>query len=64
MTARAMDNFGLSRLYLVNPREGWPNKKAENSAKHAKSIIKNVILNIRVVMQSIFFRVWAQFIGM
>ena len=42
MTARAMDNFGLSRLYLVNPREGWPNKKAENSAKHAKSIIKNV----------------------
>jgi len=42
MTARAMDNFGLSRLYLVNPREGWPNKKAENSAKHAKNIIKNV----------------------
>ncbi len=42
MTARAMDNFGLSRLYLVNPREGWPNKKVENSAKHAKNIIKNV----------------------
>ena len=42
MTARAMDNFGLSRLYLVNPREGWPNKKAENSAKHAKSILRNV----------------------
>jgi len=42
MTARAMDNFGLSRLYLVNPRDEWPSKKAENSAKHAKSIIKNV----------------------
>ena len=42
MTARAMDNFGLSRLYLVNPRDEWPNKKAENSAKHAESIIKNV----------------------
>ena len=42
MTARAMDNFGLSKLFLVNPREGWPNKKAENSAKHAKNIIKNV----------------------
>ena len=42
MTARAMDNFGLSKLYLVNPRAGWPNKKAENSAKHAKSIIENV----------------------
>ena len=42
MTARAMDNFGLSRLYLVNPRDEWPNKKAEKSAKHAESIIKNV----------------------
>ena len=42
MTARAMDNFGLSRLFLVNPRDGWPNKKAEKSAKHAESIIKNV----------------------
>ena len=42
MTARAMDNFGLSKLYLVNPRDEWPNKKAEKSAKHAESIIKNV----------------------
>ena len=42
MTARAMDNFGLSRLYIVNPRDGWPNQKAEKSAKHAESIIKNV----------------------
>ena len=42
MTARAMDNFGLSRLYLVNPRDEWPNKKAEKSAKHAERIIKNV----------------------
>ena len=42
MTARAMDNFGLSRLYVVNPRDEWPNKKAEKSAKHAESIIKNV----------------------
>lgn len=42
MTARAMDNFGLSRLYLVNPRDEWPNKKAEKSAKHAEGIIKSV----------------------
>ena len=41
MTARAMDNFGLSRLYLVNPRDEWPNKKAEKSAKHAGGIIKS-----------------------
>ena len=42
MTARAMDNFGLSRLYLVNPRDEWPNKKAEKSAKHAEGILKSV----------------------
>jgi len=39
MTARAMDNFGLSKLSIVNPRDGWPSKKAESSAKHADKII-------------------------
>ena len=41
MTARAMDNFGLSKLFIVNPRDGWPSKKAEDSAKHAIKIINN-----------------------
>ncbi len=40
MTARVMDNFGLSKLYVVNPRDGWPSKMAENSAKHGINIIK------------------------
>jgi len=39
MAARAMDNFGLSKLFIVNPRDGWPSKKAETSAKHAEIII-------------------------
>ena len=39
MAARAMDNFGLSKLFVVNPRDGWPSKKAETSAKHADKII-------------------------
>ena len=39
MAARAMDNFGLSKLFIVNPRDGWPSKKAETSAKHANTII-------------------------
>ena len=39
MAARAMDNFGLSKLFIVNPRDGWPSKKAETSAKHADKII-------------------------
>src|ERR1700745_2874858 len=25
--ARAMANFGLSQLRLINPRQGWPNEK-------------------------------------
>ena len=39
MAARAMDNFGLSKLFIVNPRDGWPSKTAETSAKHADKII-------------------------
>ncbi len=34
-TARAMANFGLSDLRLVNPREGWPNEKAIAAASRA-----------------------------
>ena len=39
MAARAMDNFGLSKLSIVSPRDGWPSKKAESSAKHSYKII-------------------------
>ena len=39
MAARAMDNFGLSKLFIVSPRDGWPSKRAETSAKHADKII-------------------------
>ena len=42
MAARAMDNFGLSKLFIVNPRDGWPSKKAETAAKHADKIINKV----------------------
>jgi tRNA/rRNA methyltransferase len=30
--ARAMANFGLDDLRLVNPRDGWPNEKANHMA--------------------------------
>jgi tRNA/rRNA methyltransferase len=33
--ARAMANFGLADLRVVNPREGWPNKKALAAASGA-----------------------------
>ena len=42
MTARAMDNFGLSKLFIVNPRDERPSKLAENSAKQGINIIKKV----------------------
>ena len=39
MTARAMANFGLSELRLVDPRDGWPNEKARIAASGANFII-------------------------
>src|SRR6478736_1920205 len=32
MAARAMGNFALSRLRIVNPRDGWPNIAAQRAA--------------------------------
>jgi tRNA/rRNA methyltransferase len=39
MAARAMGNFGLSRLRIVNPRDGWPNAHAKRSAAGADHIL-------------------------
>ena len=39
MVARAMANFGLSDLRLVNPRDGWPNEKAIATASRADHVI-------------------------
>jgi len=38
-TARAMANFGLSRLRLVAPRDGWPNAKAYPAASGANRVL-------------------------
>jgi tRNA/rRNA methyltransferase len=38
-TARAMANFGLSRLRLVKPRDGWPNPRAYVAASGADRIL-------------------------
>lgn len=37
--ARAMANFGLSRLRIVNPRDGWPNERARWLASGADRVI-------------------------
>lgn len=41
-TARAMLNFGLRELRLVDPPCGWPNAKAVNAASGAASVLNDV----------------------
>jgi tRNA/rRNA methyltransferase len=42
--ARAMGNFGLSRLRLVKPRDGWPSLQARRSASGADRILDEAAL--------------------
>jgi tRNA/rRNA methyltransferase len=42
--ARVMANFGLARLRLVNPRDGWPNVQAQRSASGADRILNEATL--------------------
>lgn len=39
MVARAMANFGLDELVVVNPRDGWPSEKARILASGASAIV-------------------------
>jgi tRNA/rRNA methyltransferase len=40
--ARAMLNFGLTDMRIVNPRDGWPSEKAVTSSSGADLVIDNV----------------------
>jgi tRNA/rRNA methyltransferase len=42
--ARVMANFGLSRLRLVKPRDGWPNMHARRSASGADRVLEESAL--------------------
>ena len=42
--ARAMANFGLSRLRLVKPLQGWPNEKARVMASGADRVLEAATL--------------------
>src|SRR5258705_12810949 len=44
MAARAMGNFALTRLRIVNPRDGWPNISAQRAASGADHILERVEL--------------------
>jgi tRNA/rRNA methyltransferase len=43
--ARAMANFGLSRLRLVKPREDWPNPQARKMASGADRILDEAVVH-------------------
>ncbi len=42
--ARAMANFGLTDLRIVNPRDGWPSAKASAAASRAHHVIDHVLV--------------------
>ena len=42
--ARAMANFGLSKLRIVKPLQGWPNERARVMASGADRILDNAVL--------------------
>jgi tRNA/rRNA methyltransferase len=42
MAARAMGNFALSHLRIVNPRDGWPSISAQRAAAGADRILEQV----------------------
>lgn len=42
--ARVMANFGLARLRLVKPRDGWPNLQAQRSASGADRVLEDAAL--------------------
>ena len=44
MAARAMGNFALDRMRIVNPRDGWPNIAAQRAAAGADHILTRVAL--------------------
>jgi len=47
--ARAMLNFGLDRMALVAPRDGWPNPKAVAMASGAGRVLDDTVLVERTV---------------
>ncbi|QLF70689.1 RNA methyltransferase [Peteryoungia desertarenae] len=48
MVARAMANFGLAELRIVNPRDGWPSEKARAAASKADHVIDGVMVYERL----------------
>jgi tRNA/rRNA methyltransferase len=50
--ARAMANFGLTDLRLVEPRDGWPSDKAHAAAAGAAFVVEQAIAGLNYVLAS------------
>lgn len=48
MVARAMGNFALDELRVINPRDGWPSEKARAVASGAAAIIDDAVIHEHV----------------
>ena len=46
--ARVMKNLNFENLRIVNPRDGWPNKKAATVSSGGGSLIDNAIIENQV----------------
>lgn len=44
LVARAMQNCGLNKLIVVNPKKKWPNQKTIDAAANAEEIIEKTIV--------------------
>ncbi|HEV7255568.1 MAG TPA: RNA methyltransferase [Mesorhizobium sp.] len=57
MVARAMANFGLGELRLVNPRDGWPSEKARAAASRADHVVDaaTVFPDLRAAVADLHF---------
>ncbi|MEP9379688.1 RNA methyltransferase [Aquabacter sp. CN5-332] len=55
--ARAMGNFGLSRLRIVNPRQGWPDERARIFSAGADRILEGAQLypDLRAALTDVNF---------
>jgi tRNA/rRNA methyltransferase len=55
--ARVMKNFGLASLKIVNPRDGWPNERAEAISASAVDILHNakIYSNLREASRDLEF---------
>ena len=53
--ARVMKNFSLTDLRIVNPRDGWPNRKAEVLAVGGIDIIKDarILTNLEDALEGV-----------